>query len=61
MVWHLCAAGTWTSETGLPNKAILLLHNILVCPFESVLNSADGRLFVKYMIPDVAAAVQSLD
>jgi len=61
VVWHLCAAGIQTSETGLPNKAILLLHNVLVCPVESVLNTVDGRLFVKYVIPDVAAVVQSLD
>jgi hypothetical protein len=45
----------------MPNEATLLLHNVLVCPVESVLNSVDGRVCVKYVIPDVAAVIQSLD
>jgi hypothetical protein len=50
-----------TSETGLPKKVILLLHNVLVCPVESVLHSVDGRLFVNFVLLDVAFVIQSLD
>jgi hypothetical protein len=45
----------------MPSETTLLLHNVLVCPIESVLNSVDGRVCMKYVIPDVAAVIQLLD
>uniref|UniRef100_H3AS01 HTH CENPB-type domain-containing protein n=1 Tax=Latimeria chalumnae TaxID=7897 RepID=H3AS01_LATCH len=46
---------------GLPKKAVLLLDNAPAHPNENVLRSNDGKIFVKYLLPNVTALIQPMD
>lgn len=45
----------------LPERAALLLDNAPSHPNESLLKSNDGKIFVKYLPPNVTALIQPMD
>uniref|UniRef100_H3AHU5 HTH CENPB-type domain-containing protein n=1 Tax=Latimeria chalumnae TaxID=7897 RepID=H3AHU5_LATCH len=49
------------TSKGLPKKAVLLLDNAPAHPNENVLRSNDGKIFVKYLLPNVTALIQPMD
>ncbi|XP_064421026.1 jerky protein homolog-like [Latimeria chalumnae] len=49
------------TSKGLPKKAVLLLDNAPAHPNENVLRSNDGKIFVKYLPPNVTALIQPMD
>lgn len=45
----------------LPEKAVLILDNAPSHPSETILKSDDGKIFVKYLPPNVTALIQPMD
>lgn len=51
----------YLKAAGLPEKAVLVLDNAPSHPSEASLKSDDGKIFVKYLPPNVTALIQPMD
>lgn len=58
---HLKSIGLLEKAVLLLDNAVLLLDNASSHPNENILRSDDGKIFVKYLPPNVTSLIQPMD